>query len=370
MTPLDNDAEMQLLRDALDVLEPKLPQAWTVELMPFSDGSSDTLLHLKAGSTSNAMIIEPRLTLTPQEIERSFGAPSFRRLRAQGGRPMIVIAPYLSPRSRELLTKEEICYLDLTGNIRIVLDYPPVWFQAEGASRDPSSKKRPTRGVRGAAAGKLVRLLIDVRPSYGVTELGRAARVDPGYVTRVLDTLEAEAVLERGRRGRVVSTDWESLLRRRAEAVDLLNARHTSLYVAPGDPTRTLGRLQTLEPKEFLVTGSLSASRIAPVSAPALLVLYTLGKREEITEALDLHAVSDGANVALVRPENTAPFLNAVTSDDLMFAAPSQTAIDCLSGNGRMPAEGEAVVAWMRENEPEWRAATLDRVSWPPWMDR
>ena len=39
--------------------------------------------------------------------------------------------------------------------------------------------------------------------------------------------------------------------------------------------------------------------------------------------------------------------------------APSQAAADCLTGNGRMPAEGDALLQWMIENESLWR---LDKL--------
>lgn len=45
----------------------------------------------------------------------------------------------------------------------------------------------------------------------------------------------------------------------------------------------------------------------------------------------------------------------------------SQGAADCLSANARMPAEGEALLAWMTAHEDRWRlaaaAATPDPVS-------
>jgi hypothetical protein len=37
-----------------------------------------------------------------------------------------------------------------------------------------------------------------------------------------------------------------------------------------------------------------------------------------------------------------------------------QLVVDCLSGSGRMPAEGEAVLEWMQANESEWRFPSLD----------
>ncbi|HEV2754344.1 MAG TPA: hypothetical protein VG318_01030 [Actinomycetota bacterium] len=334
------------------------------------DEDEGWVLALRGGSSTASFVVEPRMSLTPRDIETSLASPSFRRLRARSGQSLIVIAPYLSPRSRELLAREDISYLDLTGNVRILSEYPAVWIQQEGARNDPTAKQRPSRGVRGAAAGKLVRVLVDVRPPYGVTELSQVARVDAGYASRVLETLEAEALVDRGRRGRVIDTDWELLLRQRARAVDLLNPRESISYVAPDDAMATFARLDRLAQQEAVVTGSLAASRIAPVAAPVLLALYTLRDRDEIAERLNLLPVSEGANVVLIRPQNTGPFFNAVPSPPVMFAAPSQTVIDCLSGNGRMPAEGEAVLEWMRQDQNAWRAESLDAATWPPWVQR
>lgn len=45
--------------------------------------------------------------------------------------------------------------------------------------------------------------------------------------------------------------------------------------------------------------------------------------------------------------------------DGVTCMAPSKAAVDCLTGNGRMPAEGEALLAWMLENETQSRASSL-----------
>ena len=42
---------------------------------------------------------------------------------------------------------------------------------------------------------------------------------------------------------------------------------------------------------------------------------------------------------------------------------PSQVAADCLTGNGRMPSEGEALVTWMVENQAEWRTPSVKDVT-------
>lgn len=369
---MGKDATEQLVQGAFALLQSKLPRAWSADLAPTAAPGDEAggAIHIKGGSSSGTLIVEPRMSLTPRDIAQTFASPSFRRLRAGTGYHLLVVAPYLSSRARELLVQEDISYVDLTGNVRIVLDYPPMWIETEGAAKDPSSQARAVRGVRGAAAGKVIRALVDVRPPYGVTDLARAARVDGGYVTRVLGSLEGEGLVTRGPRGRVIEADWESLLRRRAAVVDLLARRSVELYVAPKDMTAMVDELGRLEERRVMISGSVAATRFAQIAVPALLVAYTVADVSFLAEHLRLLPVEDGANVAFIRAQNTAPFFNAVVSPRLVFAAPSQTAIDCLSGNGRMPAEGEAVLEWMRQNQDAWRARSLEDVKWPSWVPR
>ena len=71
----------------------------------------------------------------------------------------------------------------------------------------------------------------------------------------------------------------------------------------------------------------------------------------------------ESANVVLLRPPNTVPYLLTETVDGLTYAAASQIVIDCLSGPGRMPAEGEAVLEWMSSAEDAWRCRDIDEFT-------
>ena len=90
-----------------------------------------------------------------------------------------MIAPWLSPRTQELLSASNINYVDLTGNIRITVEYPVFYFQTAGATRDPNPPERPVARVRGPKAARLVRLLADVKPPYGVREIAQVANLNP-----------------------------------------------------------------------------------------------------------------------------------------------------------------------------------------------
>lgn len=71
-----------------------------------------------------------------------------------------------------------------------------------------------------------------------------------------------------------------------------------------------------------------------------------------------------GANVVLLRPYDDVVLREVDDVDGLRVVVPSQLALDCLAGNGRMPAEGEALLTWMGEHQAQWRRPTLDGV--PP----
>jgi hypothetical protein len=357
--------EEALLEATLKTIQDRLPPRWEVEWTNYgTEEGQDRLLSVKSpNSSGRGFIVEVKRSLTPKEVTATFNPDLVRRLRVMsGGTPILVIAPFISPRSQELLSQQDISFLDLTGNIRLVLDNPGLFIETTGATRNPYSVSRPTRGLRGAKAGLIVRTLIDALPPYTVSEIADAAGVVPGYVSRVLETLEGEALVIRGARRQVINVEWQELIRRRAAALDLL-AEHTSnAYVSPNGARNALEAIAATK-ERALVTGSFAAVRLAPVAAPVLLVAYSM-RPDDVASELNLRPVSEGSDVVLVRPENPGVFRGAKEDGGIAWAGPSQIAIDCFSGSGRMPSEGQAVIEWMALNEDQWRAPSLDKL--PP----
>ena len=72
-----------------------------------------------------------------------------------------------------------------------------------------------------------------------------------------------------------------------------------------------------------------------------------------------LRAAQLGADVVLLSPFDDVVSARSSVRDGIPTVAPSQLAVDCLTGNGRMPAEGEAVLAWMAEHAAEWRIPSI-----------
>lgn len=351
-----------LFEAAVIELRKRVPQAWSVQpsnrgvVQPGGgpqplDGAID--LHAPNG-TYATFAVEAKQSFAPRDVERVLGGLA-RVLRTLASNvPVLVVAPWLSPRTQELLETEGMNFIDLTGNALLRLESPALYIRSMGASRNPEPTPQGRARVRGPKAARVVRLLADVRPPYGVREIASATELTPGYVSRLLTALDRQALIERSRRGGVASVDVPSLLRWWAESYDVFQSNEATTFLAPAGAAAALAQLATVDQRgRIAVTGSFAAGRLAPVAAAALLLVYC-DDVSLIANRLGLLPADDGGNVVLLRPFDPVVWERTTEDGDVTYAAPTQVVVDCLTGTGRMPAEGEALLAWMAQNESSW----------------
>lgn len=362
--------ELRLLDAAVSQLRSTLPASWNVGVgnwtVPGQDPTRpptqiDPLLEIQGPQEQGgaSLMVEPKRVLTPRDAERLFSGTARRYRQLNPSPRVLVVAPWLSTRTCAALAADDINYLDLTGNVRISLENPPLFIISTGASRDPAPTDRGKARVRGPKAGRLVRFLIDVAPPYNVTQVAAATHLAPGYASRLLQALDSEALIERERRGQVSSVDVPGLIRRWTEGYDVLKTNGASSYVAPNGPKSILEQFaQSSMPSAVAVTGSFAAVRLAPVAGPALLIAYCADV-DAVATQLGLLPADRGSNVVLLHPFDPVVWEGTTTDDGVTYVATAQIAIDCLTGNGRMPSEGEALLSWMEEDESRWRVPSL-----------
>ena len=365
--------ENELISRAVAWLRTAVPADWKVDVnsTSYAGGSIQQPQRLDGAidittsqSMRGTMIVEARRSFTPRDVD-IFSQPLARQLRTLShDTPILVVSEWLGPRTRELLEAQGISYLDLTGNALIRLDNPAVFIRSAGAAQAPKPVQRGTVRLRGPKAARVLRILVDVRPPFGVREIASFTGVAVSYVSRLLDFLDREALIERSKRGRVESVDVPRLLRRWASKYDVFRTNDTSTYLAPRGAQQVLELIRSkADLRESVVaTGSFAAVRLAAVSAPALLALYC-DDPNSVAAELELLPTDEGSNVALLRPYDQVVWDRTSTQDGLRYAAPSQVVVDCLTGNGRMPAEGDALITWMTEHETAWRLPALQAQS-------
>lgn len=340
------EASRRRLDDTVSRLRALLPDDWRVAVARREPiGGLVTVADDEGRQTDVYVVAQDRLE--PRDLDR---------LRLPKG--SLVSAVWLSLRTRELLREYGASYLDRTGNTEIRLRKPALYVRTAGADRDPDPRPSTAPGLRGPKAWALLRTLVEVDPPYTAGDLARALSLDDGYVSKVLQGLTEERLIERRPRGPVTATSWESLLRQLATTYRLFDANTTSTWVAAAGPTQLLADLPSCGAAAWAVTGSFAASSIVSVAAPEIAVIYTPDP-ERLAKVGRLLPATSGANVILAEPYDDIVFRRGWPRATFPCASVAQIALDSLTGSARMPAEGAALVEWMNRNPTRWRRAAL-----------
>ncbi len=358
--------ERELLKKAMGQLHEALSDSGmelTEQPVPegAADSGSDTIWEIRATSFHCQLLVQAFTRFIPRDVDRVLGGnhPLVRRVVRD---PIVVVAPWLSPRSRELLRERGFNYLDLTGNVLVRIPRPSLYLRLDGAQQDPNPPaKRPVM-LRGDKINALVRTLADFAPPYKLIDLAATSGLSNGYVSRALEALVDDRLINRDLKSKTVTdVDWQRLLVTRAENYSLFKSNRSRTYLARGGPNALLRTLGKTNEEHAIVTGSFAAQEYVRVTAPTQLALY-VPAFDEFARRYELMPATQGANVVLLIPADASQLVGVqMRSDGTFHVAPSQLVQDCLAGNGRLPEEGTELLDWMANHRAAWRHSQLPR---------
>jgi len=315
----------------------------------------DLLIEVTSPAGESALLaVEIKARVEPRRIPEL--ARRIREMTNEGMPDAVPVlgAAYLSPRARELLRGLDVGYIDTTGNVRITASSPGLFISDGGDDKDPWPRRDVLQSLRGRGAACAVRAIVDVAPPFGVRELAEVTGIPAPTLSRVVRLLEREGVVTRQSRGRVEAVDWRGAIRRWAEDYDQTDTNTPTTVLEPrGLPA--LERTLRATKLAYAATGALAAQRFDPIAPARLAAIYVTDAIEAI-ERLGLRETDTGANVVLLEPFDPVVFDRTVVRDGLRCVAPSQLAVDLLTGPGREPSQGEQMLKWMEENEDVWRS--------------
>jgi hypothetical protein len=341
-----------MLPDFIELVEPTYGPGVT------ADGG-DAVWELRAPGTGyGRILVEAKASVQPRDVERLAVrlTPLVRQMMQNP--TVLVVAPWLSRRTREVLEQSGFGYLDLTGNVFLRHERPAIYLRVQGADRDPNRGERSPVRLNGPKARGLARLLVDFMPPHRLTDLARVGRLNPGYVSQLLGALDEQAIIDRSRRGFVESVDWPQLLRLAAANYSLVRNNNVATFVAPEGASALYRRLANGRDPDITVTGSFAAAHVRPIASPTQLVLYS-DELDAVRRIGRLLPADRSADVLILQAEDSSQLERSRPVDGTRHVGLSQLVIDCLGGPGRLPQEGEAVMDWMHENEKAWRIPSL-----------
>ena len=132
------------------------------------------------------------------------------------------------------------------------------------------------------------------------------------------------------------------------QAVPMLAARGIDQVLS------ALGRADST----YAITGEAATRPYLPrgqaAVAPVALLTVFVPDATSAAAALGVRPVDRGANVVLVEPFDAVVFRGAVVKDRLTYAAASQVVADLLTGTGRAPEEGAALIDALADQDDGW----------------
>ena len=352
------DREVDVLRRAFGLLRDRLPRGWTMtdsRDVSVAGQRADALVDLGATDGDKVtMVVECRRLLVPRDLPAVLARLEDLRGGIEGPSVPVVVARYLPASVRQLLEEKGISYLDATGNMRVTSTRPALFLGDRGADRDPwRGPGRPRGTLKGEPAARVVRALADYLPPMSVPELVRRSGASTGAAYRVVEFLQEQDLIGRGADGQIEAVDWRGTLQRWSQDYAFA-ASGPGRYLHP----RGLSELQTALASpagvSYVVTGTLAAQNWAAYAPPRLAMIY-VEDPDRAAQAWDLREVDAGANVLLAVPDYNVVYDRMLELDGLNLAAPSQVAVDLLTGPGHNRSEAEHLLDWMRAHEPQWR---------------
>ena len=313
--------------------------------------SSDIVVEVKANP------VEPRLVGGVMSQLRELSNSRYEQTGATPAK--MLVSNYLGPLTRERLAEAGISYADSTGNIRFTVDRPAVYIETQGADKNPFREERPLQSLKGGRTARVVRGLLDYRTPFGTRELATKTASSAAMISRVSSLLEPDEIVIKERpRGHIVSVDWEALARRWATDYNFAPPRSSTMWLEPRGASALFARLRDRGIR-YAVTGSFAAYRLAPVAERRLVALY-VDDFGIAAQSLGLRPAETGGNVLLVIPFDPVVYERAEYDDGITYARVTQVLVDLMRGPGRGPAEAEALLEWMRDNEDIWKLSMTE----------
>lgn len=359
MDQLPADTEADLLRGAVKLLRDRLPGHWGVasaSLQPSADG--DALITLTSPQNERlGLVASVKRTLAPRDLDRVV-----ERLRraaqavdATTEVALLVVARYLTPQTRAWLEERGVGYVDATSNMRIVARQPALFLRDTGENRDPwRPRGRPRGNLKGESAARVIRALVDCAPPYSLPTLVGLSGASTGVTYRVVEFLAEQALVERAPRGPIERVLWREILKRWSEDFGFMKTRPVRRLLQPRGLPALMASLADLPDVRYAVTGSLAAEKWAPYAPPRVAMIYA-EDTDDLQEKAGLREVDAGANVLVAGPPFDVVFERTESWQGVTIVAPSQAAVDLMTGPGRGPAEAEALLGWMEDNLESWR---------------
>ena len=347
---IQKKAEQALLAVLKEIPFIKIDEIRKVDQNDSKLSQPDLLVKLKLPVSKQTLIVDIKRSGQPRLARQSVNQlllyrESFRT--AYG----VFVAPYISKSAAEICTRENIGYMDLSGNC--LLTFQQIYIRREGKP-NIFSEKRDLRSLYSPKSSRMLRILINnPGKKWKIQQLADESEISLGQVFNVKKLLMDREWIQidsngfsLGQPGDLLN-EWEKNYTFRRNNVHYLYSIKSQL-----DIELEIMDACTKYGINYAFTGFTAALRIAPSVRSKVVMAYIENGVEQLIEATGLKEVSSGANTLLLNPYDKGIFYGTRTVDDIRIVSPVQIYLDLQGFRGRGQEAAEAV--FEKDILPKW----------------
>ncbi len=242
----------------------------------------------------------------------------------------LLVAPYLGEIGQTLCEEAKVCWLDLSGNARLIA--PGRRVSIEGKPNLFKHSGRPS-SVFAPKSARIARLLlIEPERAFSQRELAKASGLDEGFTSRIVRQLETQRLVTRAASGAVSVTNFDNMLNAWLEVYDFSKHHIVRGHIAARSSDAVLRQLSTqLEQNkiEYAATGLAAAWLLNQFAGFRLVAFYVKQvPSAEVCQKMGFYEEPRGENVWLVEPNDDGVFEGSSKRDGINCVHPVQAFLD------------------------------------------
>lgn len=327
--------------DAVSQCLSRVPGA-TVTAADLAGHGTDAALWFETPGARRLIVVEAETRGDPQQA-RGAALKLLGHQRDLPGAYGVFVAPYVSPKARDILAQHRLGALDLVGNCRLAFDN--VYVEISGHP-NPHKRKSEAKSLFGTKSTRVLRCFLE-QPErrWRVQELADTAGVSLGLVSAVKQGLESKEWLDKDEEG-LFLRERRALLEAWANKYDGRKSRRLRFYSAMkrGEIEEAVVRTCKRTGKDYAFTAFSAAGRYAPRVRYRKVSVYTPDAVDTLVHELGLEKVDSGANVELLLPYDEGVFYGSQVIDGARVVSKVQCYLDLLGERARGEEAAEALL--------------------------
>jgi hypothetical protein len=254
----------------------------------------------------------------------------------------IVIAPYISSQSANLLKSKQVGYFDLAGNV--LIDIGPLFISVTGKpNSNPVQKK--LKSLFAAKSSRVLRVLLtNPAKTWYVQDLAAEAGVSIGLASKLKQRLLELELVDDVRAGIILRKPGD-LLDEWAKAYSY-QQNDIFKYYSPNATTQVERQVSEFARNRglgYALTMFSGAERISPFVRYNFSAFYFSGSMLELEQQLELKSTDSGANVWAFRPFDEGVYYGMQNVGGIQIASNVQLYLDLINYKGRGEEQARAL---------------------------